>query len=297
MRFVAQPASRAARGGTRLTLLAALGLSGVAEAQVRDPRPEARASELDPFLWASIAPAVKAAHEAEIDPKRGPENARQILKREKTRHDAARVRTALDLRIAATSLRERFLRAEGFPERMRKAQALSTYSRLDLAEPGLARALRAVLEARREAGEEVPASLSVKVAVLARTRSFDPGAFEARLAEAFENAGVELERAAPKEADFVLKVGTRDLSAKSTRRTVTVSLDLEQREGGEVVWRSSSFRTSAADSIDAALDAGLAWLARIGGRDLLFRFLADGPVPELSALAPRKRGPPHRHGH
>ncbi len=261
-----------------MTLLLALALAAAGQAS---PRAESRPLELDPYLWDEISSAVAAASEAELDPKRGPDNAREILLEAKAKLPDRRLATAVDLRLAGVFVRQHFLASEKFTVPIRRAQVLSTYSRLDLAEPGFREALDAALDAKH--GAKKP-DLHIDVAVLARDRSFDKAAFEKKLAAGLSRLGVNLHLTGPSKANFLLKLGARDAAADGDRRLVGVRLDIEHVESGEISWRHGMFRASEAASMDAALDAGLDWLARIGGRDLLFRALATGPLPDLKIL-------------
>lgn len=266
-------------------------------------RPTPRPAELDPFLWPELESVVAEAARAERDPKRGPGNAIEILEAEERRRGSTRLRLSLELRIAGIALRQRFLEERRFSEPLRAAQALSTYSRLDLAEPGLRAALDAALNARRSAAEargealEDP-ELVIEAAVLTRSRAIEASKLEEALRAALlEGAGARLQSAPPKAARFLVVVGARPASTTDGLRSVTVTLDLQEVEQGQTIWRHSLFRTSAAPSLDAAMDAGLEWLARIGGRDLLFRFLARGAVPALTQLGSSTRGRAHGHDH
>lgn len=269
-----------------------LGLAvGVATAQPLQTRPGA--PDLDPFLWPEIADAVAEAAVAERDPTRGPGNAIARLEAEKKRHGARRLRTAIDLRIAATALRERFRAAGRFPEPVREAQALSTYARLDLAEPGLKEALLAAIEA----AEGPPPELALSIAVLGKTPGLDLDAFTERLSARLDEVGVRVDTVPPAAADFVLRLGAADEPPRGDRRVVSARLELAQRGDGEATWRRGLYRSAAAASPEAALTASLEWLARMGGRDLLFRYLATGPLPQLNVLFARPSVDEHGHRH
>lgn len=273
-----------------------LGVALAATGQI-GPRPRPQAAQLDPFLWEEVRSLVEQAWAAEQDPKRGPGNAETLLKNARVEFASDRHRTALDLRRAATSLRQVFRTAQQFSEVQREAQALSTYSRLDLAEPGLATDLQRALLARQRAiaDEDSPIvvpELGIRAAVLSRNASLDAPRFARRLRARLKKVGVRLKTVAPAEADFILKIGAKNVETRGDTRQVTVRIDLEQVDRGRTAWRHALFRTTAAPTAQEALDVGLEWLARIGGRDLLFRYLADGPLPELMPLSPRRR---HHH--
>lgn len=244
--------------------------------------------ELDPYLWPELRDTVEAAAAAEADPKRGPGNAAALLEAEKKRHGSTQLRTALDLRLAGVMLRQRFLSNPQVPEPLRRAQALSTYSRLDLSEPGLAAALRGA--AAISQSKTSTASLELKVALLGRTPGLDLTPFEQRLRTLLGDVGVRLRVVPPDEAGYLLKLGARDETAETGARVVSVRLDLAE-QGGER-WSRSMYRGSSAKTPESALSASIEWLARIGGRDLLFHYLSDGPIPEL-----RARRDPHRGHH
>lgn len=273
-------------------VVVALALSGLTAQSGRGPMQKAA---VDPFLPAEIEEVAKAAAEAEHDPKRGPGNAIAYLKSERSKFGSTRIRLAIDLRIAAIALRQRFLNGQRFSAPVRHAQALATYSRLDLAEPGLKTTLLETLRARQFGGDEhqrgpnrrdhepLP-GLEVKVSILSRTKAVPKEAFIGPLTSALQRSGIALKQVPPKEAAFIVKLGARELRSEGSRRLVTTTLDLEQIQGRERVWSHSLFRTEAAPRPEAALTSGFEWLARIGGRDLLFRYLSTGPIPELELL-------------
>src|SRR5688500_12538865 len=95
------------------------------------------AAQLDPTLPDDVRPIVEQAVKAELDPKRGSGNAVEILKAEKTKFNDPAKGLSIDLRMAAIDLRRRFLTDERFPVPIRWEQALSTFARLELSEPGV----------------------------------------------------------------------------------------------------------------------------------------------------------------
>ncbi len=103
--------------------------------------PELRRNQqrgFDPVLPEIIRPAVERASKAELDPKRGAGNAVEILKAERKKFQGAQdIQLAIDVRVAATMLRSRFATNEKVTEPERLQQALSTFSKLDMSEPGL----------------------------------------------------------------------------------------------------------------------------------------------------------------
>lgn len=277
-----------------------LGLTLVGPSQLR-PRPQTQALELDPFLWEELEEVAARAWAAERDPKRGPGNALSLLDSARAKQSSPRHQTALDLRKAAVALRQRFRTGDEFSEAQREAQALSTYSRLDLADPGLGPDLRRALSARRRAvrgesqrGPRVP--LRIRAVVLSRTASLDKRAFTRKLKMGLEKVGVSFVSTAPADAEFILKIAARNVETRGSERQVSVRIDLEQIEDKRTTWRHALFRTTAAPTAKQALAAGLEWLARIGGRDLLFRYLSDGPLPDLRPLRPAGSAvDPHGH--
>lgn len=259
------------------------------------PSGAARGKGLDPFLPVSLEGAVRSASDAELDPKRGPGNALEILKAEKEkRKTSPEEALSLDLRIAATTLRSRFLSSGEFGEPERHIQALSTFSRLDLEEPGLSRWLEKALdknpEARRKLGKK--STWTLRVAFLTRSSAIDKGAAAQTFAAAFQRAGVRLVVVPAREAPVVLTLSADEMPREAEGdRAVKVSLGIESIRDGKVTWRHSLFRTEAADSPEVALRSGLAWLARVGGRDLFFRWLGESAFPALLDPTPHAHVP------
>lgn len=245
---------------------------------------QARRGELDPFLWASIRDTVEQAAEAEADPKRGAANAMEILRARRAEINDRNTQIALDLRLAATLLRDRFRTSTKFSVPMRRAQSLSTYARLDLTEPGLSDLLKDCLK------EE---TLSIRVAALGRSPKLDLSTFRKELDLAFAKLPVTLEWVDPGQAEFRLKVQVSVLETDPPQRLTR--LDVEHIEDGKVAEQRALYRSSALS--DEAEQQQFRWLARIGGRDLLFQFLREGPIPDLATLYAPPSGDGHHHHH
>jgi len=104
---------------------------------------------------------------------------------------------------------------------------------------------------------------------------------------------------AARDAAIVLKVGAEEMAREAEGdRAVKVTLDIESIRDAKVAWRGGLFRIEAAKDPAVALKSGLEWIARIGGRDILFRWLGENAMPLLLDPTPRS-GPgadPHAHG-
>jgi hypothetical protein len=176
-----------------------------------------------------------------------------------------------------------------FPEKERVVQALSTYSRLDLFEPGLAtwldRALDENPDAKKALGKR--GTWTLRAALLVRGSGLDKELVKATFASAFKKAGVRLETVNPKEAPMVITVGAEDAPREGDRAAVKVTIGLQSIDHGKIVWEQSLFRTEAADRFDIALKSALSWVARIGGRDLFFRWLGENAFALLKDPMPR----------
>lgn len=246
---------------------------------------------IDPYLPQSLTKIVTDASEAELDPKRGPDNAVSILASERDRHpEGSREARALDLRIAAVKVRKRCLTSEEFAKPARLEQALSTYARLDLAEPGLRPHLDRALAVRPEAQKALGARARWKlpVAILTRGSALELEAVRKAFASALERVGTKLEVVPAREASLVITLGVDDVpTGESDRATVKLTFSVEAIRDGHVVFKNSLFRIEAAHDARLALASALDWASRIGGRDLFFRFLGERGFPLL--LEPRGR--------
>jgi len=228
------------------------------------------------------APITEAA-EAELDPKRGPENARQIL--ERARSEAARrPRDAmtLQLRIAALELRRTFLTESTLDEGQRYEQALATFSRLDLAEPGFAGWLERTLKRRPEVQANLQKGGTLQVAVLSRG-AIDRETLERSLRSAFEQSELPFKLAftPPKAADYLLKVSTENLTRPGQKPAVGLRVVVESTAEDAVGDKQRSSRALEADRPEAAAEAGARWVGHVVGRDLVARFLADRGLPMM----------------
>lgn len=274
---------------------------GVLLAQLAGAPPTA---PIDPYLPPSLRATVADASAAELDPKRGANNALGILERAKDGAAPGAEAQALDLRIAATSLRSRFLTAEQFPRSRRYEQALSTFARLDLAEPGLAAWLDRTLAESPATAKKLGkrAGWTVEVGLLTRSASLDRKRVEKAFTDAFAAAGVKLRFVPAKDARLVITAGAEDVPRPSEGDSaVKLTIGLESVKDGAVVWRGGFFRVTAAKDPRLALEGALEWSARIGGRDLFFRWLGEHGMETMLELGPRRPGPvadhDHNHGH
>ncbi len=250
---------------------------------------QAYAESSDPVLPRELRAKVRSASQAERDPKRGTPNALEILKAEKERVGAhARLVRALDLRIAATVLRNRFLHAKKTPAQDRIIQAISTFSRLELTEPGLRAWIDQSfpLHPRAQRLFSKTHGQPIHAAVLTRGATV-PRALVAKTFKAvFSEASIPFLVVPLKNADFVIKAGARDALTSQDERAVRVAIHLEHVKNGSVVWQHALTRTVTATPIDAALHDGLTWLAKVGGRDLFFQWLSDHAFPKLARMRP-----------
>lgn len=245
---------------------------------------------VDAYLPPHLRPPIEKAVEAELDPKRGPENARQILERAKA--DAATPADAMtfQLRIAALELRRTFLAESKLEEGQRYEQALSTFSRLDLAEPGFAAWLERTLERRPEAKSTLSESKTLKVAVLTRG-PIERRDLQKQLRSAFEQSDLDfdLEFVAPSEADYAMKVSTENLTRPGKKPAVGIRVVVQSSSADAIGEKNRIARALEADRPEAAAEAGARWVAHVAGRDLVARFLADRGLP-MMILGPLSGG-------
>ncbi|MEL7370272.1 MAG: hypothetical protein AAFN74_15235, partial [Myxococcota bacterium] len=202
----------------------------------------------------------------------------------------SRARRALGLRRAAIGLRRIFLERRQFPEQMRYEQALATFSRLDLTDPGLPEWLARTLEhhptarARLQDVRKKP----VNVALLLRNKALDRKRVQRSFVTAFAKAGFSLRFVPVKKAAFVLKLSSRGVkSPHPTQPAVRTDLGIEHTLDKKAPWQTQLFRTETAATPKAALDRSLDWLVRIGGRDLIFRWLGTQGLPTLAGQGSR----------
>jgi hypothetical protein len=267
-----------------LSVLCALGLLG--------------ATPPDPYLPEGARAAVERASAAELDPKRGVSNAVETLKSERAKmQNQTREAAALELRVAGTVLRGKFMTSREFEEPARYQQALSTFSRLDLAEPGLRTWIDRTIALHPEAKKQLAkkSDWKVRAAILTRGSGLDREAIARAFAAALAKVGATLEVVPAKGAPMVLTLAAEDAPrAENGDIAVRLSFGAESIQDGKVVWRSELYRIEAAKDPKVALAASLDWMSRIGGRDLFFRWLGERG---LSLLAETKPGPGgHDHG-
>lgn len=282
-----------------LLAIAALGASLVSQNLPPELRAKQRAA-LDPYLPAALADAVKAASDAEIDPKRGPGNAVELLRAERTKYAGdLRMEMAVDLRIAATVLRARFRNNHKVPPETRWAQALSTFSKLDVADPGFGWWVDRTVESWPGAEAKL-AGRKVKLAVLTRGSGIDRDEVFARLADGLSKAGFKAERAAPKASDFVATLVADELREAGGEPIVRVTLGLERMVDGKPGWRNGMYRSAKASEAKAALASNVEWLCRMGARDVVLRRLDEAGVDGVYLALPgggKAHGPDDGHGH
>lgn len=259
------------------------------------------AAPLDPFLPAHLRPVVEEAIEAELDAKRGPANAVELLRGAQEQAKTERDRMRLELRVAAIQIRKGFLTESTAEPPVRYQQALTTYTRLDLSEPGYAEWLSTTLQKNPDLRDTLQDALPLRLAVLS-SRSIPQGSLQSRLVELIEEVGVDVEVVEPKRAEMVVMVRAENAdSPDPSRVAVKTVMDLRRVDQGETAWKHRISQTSIADDASTALAASLEWNLRIGGRDLLTRWLGahglplmrDGPL----AAGPMSGVPSTGHGH
>lgn len=244
-----------------------------------------RTRSIDPALPETIRKIVEAASKAELDPKRGLGNALQILRAErKNWRDEPRTLMALELRLAATLLRSRFVNNKRQNEPTRYQQALSTYSKLELSDPGLDAWLERTLDKNRDVKKKLTNKRGKKiipVAVLSRGTGLKNAPIFNQLKKRFRVIGFDLKKTKVKTARYLFKFGSDEVRDKAGKPMVRVALNVESRIKGRIVWKQSFFRTSEATLLADAIDDNLDWLVRIGGRDVLFNWLRFHGLEEV----------------
>ncbi len=257
-------------------------------------------SAVDPLLPDALRPIVEQAIDAELDPKRGPGNAISVFTEAMRAHAANdKYMLALRLRMAGVVLRKRFVEDRKFPESLRYEQVISTFSRLDLREPGLREWLDAAIAHHPPGKKRLDeAKRTLPVAILVRGTGLDRKLIGKSLIKAFKDLGLKIRIVPPKRARFVLKFATENPKTPVPgRHAVRVILGIEAIAGGKVVWNHTLFRTQADTEAQAAIDTGVDGLMRIGGRDMLFLWLGKVAFPSLVAR-PKNQGAPGSHeGH
>lgn len=252
---------------------------------------------VDPALPPELRPAVERAIQAELDPKRGAGNAMEILQAEEARFAGDPDKAiSCRLRYAGVVLRSKFVNNLSAPEDVRYLQALSTYSKMDVTDPGLAEWIDRTIK-------HVPAAKPLldkkkrrfSVAVSAQGSGLEPAALFEDLAKAVSNAGFTVTKAPFKEANYSLKIAALEVRTENERSIVRVTAQIEALEKGKPIWRTALFRTMEAREPKAAQAAAVEWLIRIGGRDLLFDFLERNGLK--GARMPKPGGDHHDHDH
>lgn len=277
------------------TFALALGLSLAAQLLPPELKPQDERRGFDPVLPASIAAAVARSAEAELDPKRGTQNAVEILKAEQRRISGDRdLEMSLNVRLAATVLRARFASNDKVEKSVGLQQALSTYAKLDITDPGLSAWMERSVEATPAAKAAFAKSgRKIDVAVLARGEGLDAAAFSERLRGLVWATGLNLIKKPPKEATYVIKLAAEQMRSASAAPTIRVTLEL-LREGPSPL-KKTLFRTVEAEKPEIAMAAALEWLARVGGRDLVFHWMAEHGLPDALPMTPRSGHGGHAH--
>lgn len=282
----ATPNATSMGGGA--TLASSLGLLAVGQ----QPK-------IDPTLPEDLRPVVERAVEAELDPKRGAGNAVEVLRLERKKHQDQRHQLALDLRNAATTLRQRFITVDEYPVPIRYEQALSTFSRLELTEPGIEAWIDKALQHHEYAKKRIGKKNQRVIEAVVLTRG---GLDRKRIQKAFQETvattGFRLKMVPAKKATMVLKVSAEDApSQKKDLRMVRVQLGLESVRDGKVVWRHNMWREDGGKDADEAIDRALTWLAKVGGRDMFFRWLGETAFHSFLQAGPGPYRPNDGHAH
>jgi hypothetical protein len=277
-------------------LLLSASLLGLAQPLPAELNSNQERRGFDPVLPATIAPAVARAVEAELDAKRGTQNAVEILKAEQRRISGDRdLELSLNVRLAAAVLRARFSSNDKVEKAVGLQQALSTYAKLDVSDPGLAAWIERAVEATPAAKEAfAKTGRKIEVALFARGEGLDVDAFSKRLSSLVSASGFTLVKKPPKQTVFLLKLSADQVREAGKAPAVRVTLEISKELPAPL--KRSLFRTVEAKDADVAMAAAVEWLARIGGRDLIFHWMAEHGLPEALPMTPRSSG--HGgHGH
>jgi hypothetical protein len=267
--------------------------------------PELRVKErptYDPVLPDALRPVVEQASAAELDPKRGAGNAVALLRAERAKHTGApQALQAIDVRVAATLLRQGFLGQQRGTPAEKAVLALSTFSKLEAREPGFAawldRAIAAQPEAFR-APRDTKAERVMTLEVVAQGPGLARDRAESKLQSLLDGVGFTARR--PKQlgaSDYVARVAATEVREKDGRAIVRLTLDLTAQEAGKVVWSRSSFRTVEAASAREAVAEAEDWLLRIGARDLVFHWLEAAGLQGAVMRPLPGTGGEHGHDH
>gem|GEM_PF-3235666 len=281
-----------------------LSSSSIVQAQNLPPElKRSKRNSIDASLPEVLRPVVEKAAQAELDKKRGTGNALQILRAEREKYqDSPTTLTSLELRIAATVLRARFLQNKKAEASARTQHALSTFARLDLTEPGLPGWLNKTFKQfpavrRKATGRKNP----VRVAILGRGTGINKDKIYKQLKSMFRPLGIELQKTSVKKAKYLISLASDEVRSPNTKGTVVrVMLRINAREKTSQPWRQSYYRTSKAKKLEDALTENITWLLKIGGRDLLFDWLrVHGLSDTYFSLDREGKGKKqeHRHDH
>ena len=225
----------------------------------------------DPALPPELRAVVEKAVAAELDKTRGPGNAVDALRLERSKYERAPLlQLAIDLRIAATVLRQQFLANSKVSEEDRYAQALSTYSRLDLTDPGLDTWFdRAVAHGSAEAKAAFgdTRKRQIPLAIEARGSGLDKKDLSDRFRTALKSAGLTMVAPTDKQPGYLARLAALEVRDEGGQATVRVTLEVEATKW---TFKKASFRTTTAPDAKAAVTAAAEWLIRIGGRDMVF---------------------------
>jgi hypothetical protein len=254
---------------------------------------------IDPTLPESLRPVVEAAVQAELDPSRGPANGVALLEEAKSAPDrSARDRLALDLRIAAMKLRQVFLTESQVSDPLRAQQALTTFSRLQLDEPGLAPWVARTLDANPEVRAAFETS-PLRLAVLSRGSVRNRKAVERRLVDKLRRGGLRVEIVPPDEARYRVVFGAENTTV-ADQAAIKGRFVARRFEDGKSTWKREITNTHVGTTPDRARAGALRWLIEVGGRDLAFHHLSELGMPMMVkgpmafGTAP---GLPHSDGH
>lgn len=276
-------------------LALSLGLSLVTQLLPPELKPQDERRGFDPVLPPSIAAAVARAVEAELDPKRGTQNAVEILKAEQRRVSGDRdLEMPINVRLAATVLRARFASNDKVEKNVGLQQALSTYAKLDITDPGLSAWIEKAVEATPAAQAAFKKTgRKIELAVLARGEGLDAAAFSARMSALVRDAGFTVVKKPPKQATYLMKLAAEQIRSADAAPMIRVTLEL--LKDGPAPLKKTLFRTVEAAKPEIAVAAALEWLARVGGRDLVFHWMAENGLPDALPMTPRSGHGGHAH--
>jgi hypothetical protein len=260
----------------------------------------AKPQTIDPLITPEIRPALMEAALAERDPRRGTGNAMNVLKAAKSKLPTPVAQLPIDLRMAALVVRQRALSDTKFTEPVRWETAISTFSRLELTEPLLDVWLEDAIahhpDAKKKIGKK--SDRVIKAALLLRGDGLEKKATQDTFAAPIVALGYKIEWVSAKEASYIVKLAAEDTrSTTAGKRAVRVIMGLESIHEGKLEWSEELFRTEEAPDPAIAQASAMDWIARVGGRDLFFRWLGENVYPAiLTGLGPGAT-PPAGQGH